>query len=137
MGRQKRSEYWMNMFSTPMVTDAGEHAEAAAPDDQRNGDGGEQIDGRIVERVGEDGVFEGDHVLAVDVFEVVVGALLAVEELHHAHAADVLLGEAVDAGDGGADAAEALADVVAEEARDDEDQRQHGEGQQRQPPVDG
>ena len=60
----------------------------------------------IEERVGEDGVFEGDHVLAVDDFKVVEGALLAVEELHHAHPGDVLLGEAVDAGDGGADAAD-------------------------------
>ncbi len=49
----------------------------------------------------------------------------------------MLLGEAVDAADGGADAAVALADVVAEEARDDEDQRQDGEGQKGQPPVDG
>ena len=55
---------------------AGEHAEAAAPDDQRNGDGREQFDRGIVERVGEDRVFERDHVQAVDVFEVVVGALL-------------------------------------------------------------
>ncbi len=115
---------------------AGEDAEAATPDDQRNGDGREQFDCRVVERVGKDGVFEGDHVQAVDVFKVVVGALLAIEELHHAHAADVFLGEAVDAGDGGADAAIALADVVAEEARDDQDQRQNGEGDQRQPPVD-
>ena len=50
---------------------------------------------------------------------------------------DVLLREAVDAGDGGAHAAVALAHVVAEDARDDENERQHGKGQQRQPPVDG
>ena len=49
----------------------------------------------------------------------------------------MLLGEAVDAGDGGADAAVALADVVAEDAGDDEDKRQNGKGQQGQPPVDG
>ena len=61
-----------------------EDAEAAAPDDQRDGDGAREFDGGVVERVGEDGVFEGDHVLAVDGFEVVVGALLAVEELHDA-----------------------------------------------------
>ena len=42
---------------------AVENAEAAAPDDQGDGDGGEQFDGGVVERIGEDGVFEGDHVL--------------------------------------------------------------------------
>ena len=115
---------------------AREHAESAPPDHQRNRQGGKQFDGGIVERIGEDGVFEGDHVQAVDGLEVVVGAALAVEELHHAHARDVFLGEAVDAGDGGADAAEALAHVVAEDAGDDQDERQHGEGDQRQPPVD-
>ena len=47
-----------------------EDADAAAPDDQGNGDGAEELDGRVVERVGEDGVLEGDHVLAVDGFEV-------------------------------------------------------------------
>ena len=114
-----------------------QHAEAAAPDHQRNGDRREKIDRRVVERVGEDRVLEGDHVLPVDGFEVLVGALFAVEELHHAHARDVFLGKAVDARDGGADAAVALADVVAEDARDDENQRQHGEGEQRQPPTDG
>ena len=63
MGRQKRCEYWMNMASTPMVTAPWEHAEAAAPDDQRDGDGGEHLHRRIVERIGEDGVFKGHHVL--------------------------------------------------------------------------
>ena len=136
IGRQKRCEYMLKLASMPMVTDAGEHAEAAAPDDQRDGDGREQFNGRVVERIGEDRVFERDHVQAIDGFEVLVGALFAVEELDHAHAADVFLGEAVDAGDGGADAAIALADAVAEDARDDENERQDGEGQQRQPPVD-
>ena len=115
---------------------AGQHAESAAPDHQRNGNHREQIDRRVVERVGKDRVFERDHVLAVDGFEVVEGALFAVEELHHRHAADVFLGKAVDARDGGAHAAIALAHRVAEEARDEPDQRQHREGQQRQPPVD-
>ena len=63
---------------------ARQHAEAAAPDHQRDGHRRQQIDRRIVERVGEDRVFERDHVLAVDVFKVVEGALLAVEQLHHA-----------------------------------------------------
>ncbi len=59
------------MASTPIVTVPCEHAKAAAPDDQRDGDGGEQFDRGVVEGVGEDGVFEGDHVLAIDGFKVV------------------------------------------------------------------
>ena len=114
-----------------------QHAETAAPDDERDGDRRKKIDRGVIERVGKDRVFEGDHVLAVDGFKVLVGALFAVEELHHAHAGDVFLRKAVDARNGGAHAAIALAHVVAEDARDDENQRQHGEGQQRQPPTDG
>ena len=38
---------------------------------------------------------------------------------------------------GSAHAAIALANMVAEDARDDENQRQNGEGQKRQPPIDG
>ena len=65
-----------------------------------------------------------------------IGALLAIEKLHYAHAADVFLREAVDAGDGRADPAIALAHAVSEQARHDEDQRQNRECKQRQPPVD-
>ena len=62
------------------------NAASADPDHQGDRDGTEYFDHRIVEGVCQDGVFEGDHVRAVDGFEVIVGALLAVEELHHAHA---------------------------------------------------
>ena len=60
----------------------------------------------------------------VDRGEVVEGAALAVEELHDGHAGDVLLREGVDAGDGGALAAVAVADVLAEDAGDVEDGRE-------------
>src|ERR1039458_9879293 len=113
------------------------HAETAAPNDERDGYRGKKVDRGVVKRVGEDRVFEGDHVLAVDVFKVLVGARLAVEELHYRHAGDVFLGEAVDARDGGTHAAVALAHVVAEDARDDENQGQNGESEQGQPPTDG
>ena len=46
---------------------AGEHAESAAPDDERDGDGRQDFDCGVVKRVGEDRVFERDHVQAVDV----------------------------------------------------------------------
>src|SRR5208283_4665589 len=101
---------------------AREHAEAAAPDDQRNRQGRKQLYGGVIKRISKNRVFERDHVLPVYIFKVFVGSLLAVEELDDRHARDVLLGEAVDAGDGGADAAVAFAHAIAEEARDDEDQ---------------
>ena len=136
MGRQKRCEYMLNMASMPMVTVPERTPKPPRQMTRAMAIDGEDFDRRVVERVGKDGVFEGDHVEAVDGFEIVVGALFAVEKLDDGHAADVFLGEAVDAGDGGADAAVAFADAVAEQARDEQDERQDGEGQQREPPVD-
>ena len=60
---------------------------------------------------------------------------LAVEELHDRHAGDVLLGEGVDLGGGGALAAVAVAHVGAEDAGDEEDGRDHGEGEQGERPA--
>src|SRR5579863_8812575 len=115
---------------------AREHAESAAPDDQGDRNRGKKFNRGVVKGVREDRVFERDHVQSIDGFEVLVGALFAIEELHHAHAADVLLGEAVDACDRCPDPTIALAHTVAEDARDDEDYGENGEGQQGQPPVD-
>ena len=114
---------------------AAEHAAAADPDDQGNGDGGEQLDRGVVEGVGEDCVFESDQVGVVYRFEVVEGALFPAEELHDAHAGDMLLGKGVDARNGGANAAVGVAHAVAEDAGDEQDDRQHGKGDQCQPPT--
>ena len=72
---------------------------------------------------------------AVDGLEVVVGALLAIEELDHAHAGDVFLRKGVDARDRGADPTVGVADTFAEDAGDEDDDRQDGEGDEREPPV--
>ena len=66
---------------------------------------------------------------------VVEGALLAVEELHHRHAGDVLLGEGVDFGGGRALAAVALAHLAAEDAGDEEDCGNDEEGEQGERPA--
>ncbi len=135
MGRKKRWAYWMKAIRTPTVTereDAGRagrcrgccsDGDAAAPDDEGDGEGGEELDDGVVEGVGEDGVGPGVLVFDVDGGEVVEGTALAVEELHDAHAGDVLLGEGVDAGGGGALAAVADADEPAEDAGGDDDER--------------
>ena len=112
-----------------------EDGDAAAPDDERDGDGAEELDDGVVEGVGEDGVGPGELVFVVDGGEVVEGALLAVEELHDAHAGDVLLREGVDLGGGGALAAVAVADVVAEELGGVEDGGDDGEREQGERPA--
>jgi hypothetical protein len=76
MGRQKRCEYWMNMASTPMVTAPWSTPKPPRQMTSAMATEESNLDRRIVERVGEDGVFEGDHVQPVDVFKVLVGALL-------------------------------------------------------------
>ena len=52
----------------------------------------------------------------VDSFELFVGTLLAIEQLHHAHSAYVLLGGRVDAGDRGPDAPVGVAHVLAKDS---------------------
>ena len=75
-------------------------AAAAEPDHKSDGDGAEDVHGGVVERVGQDGVLERVHVPAVHGGEVAEGTGFAIEELHHAHAADMFLGKAIDARDG-------------------------------------
>ena len=89
-----------------------QHGLATAPEDEGDGGGGEEFDDGIVPGVGEDGVGPGALVLGIDGGEVVEGAALAVEELDDGHAGDVLLGEGVDLGGGGALAAVAVAKLA-------------------------
>ena len=118
-----------------VIAGVAEDGVAAAPDDQRDGGGAEELDDGVVEGVGEDGVGPRLFVLGVDGGEVVEGAALAVEELHDGHAGDVLLREGVDAGGGVALAAIAVANVTAEDAGDVEDGRDDRDGEQRQRPA--
>ena len=86
----------------------------------------QKFDGGVEEREGQDGVFVGLHVIAVALGEFLARALLAVEDLHDAHAADVFLQESVDARDGGANAAVGFAHEVAENIGHQQDERQGG-----------
>ena len=115
--------------------DVSHHVPAAEPDYAGNGNGGEDLNRGVVNRVGHDRVFERFHVAAIDFREAVVGLALAIEELQHHHAADVLRQVGVDAGDGDADAAIGIANLVAENLGGDHDERQHGKSDQRQLPV--
>ena len=102
---------------------------------RRDGGGGEEFDDGIVPGVGEDGVGPGALVFGVDGGEGVEGAALAVEELDDGHARDVLLGEGVDLGGGGALAAVAVADLGAEDVGDEENCGNDGEGEQSERPA--
>jgi len=73
----------------------------------------------------------------VDGGEVAEGAGFTVEELHDAHAGDVLLREGVDLGGGNALAAVAVADVVAEELGGVEDCGDDREREQCERPAHG
>ena len=73
--------------------------------------------------------------LGIDAVKAAVGALLAVEELQHHHPGDVFLKIGIDAGNGCADTAIGVAHRFAKDHRRPEDQRQHGKGDQGEPPV--
>src|SRR5271157_1615997 len=76
------------------------HAASADPYHHGNCGRAENFDHWIIKSVGEDRILEGDQMRAVDRFEVLVSALLPVEELHQAHPCDVFLRVAVYARDG-------------------------------------
>ena len=59
----------------------------------------------------------------------------AIEELNHAHAADVFLQKCVDAGDGRAYPAIGVTNSISEDPGAQKKQRHHGKGGQRQFPV--
>src|SRR6266446_1046740 len=84
-------------------------------------------DCKIEERVREDGIAPGEHVVLIALGEIGAGFLLAVEDLHDAHAGNIFLQEGVDLGDGGADVAVGVAHVVAEDEGDDQDTGKNGE----------
>ena len=65
------------------------------------------------------------------------GVLLAPEELDDPHPAEPLLQKCVEPGQAHPDIAEGLAHPAAEDPRREPHQRDHGEGDQREPPVEG
>ena len=72
---------------------------------------------------------------SVGLLELLEGALFAIEELDHAHAAHVFLGVCVDLGDRRADQAIAPTNGNTKQPRDVHDHRQHCERQQGQRPA--
>ena len=110
-------------------------AAAAIPDDQRRRQRAHDLDGRIEDRIVEDGIDVRVPVLPIDLVEAPEVQRLAPEQLDGRHACDVFLQERVDARDPPAHDAVRIAHVSAEPLRDEDDQRQHREGDQRQLPV--
>src|SRR6185437_2094052 len=110
-------------------------AQAAEPEHEGHRQDAEKLDHRVVDGVGEDGADPGITVLAVDLAELLKGALLAVVGLHHRDAGDVLLHEDVDPGHKEANLAIALAHGGAEEVGGNGDGRQDPQSDERKLPI--
>src|SRR5437773_7726409 len=89
----------------PESKPAGKNAVSTGPINQRNGGEAEKLDRGITERVGENCIAPGEHIVAIALLEFIHGLAFAVEKLHNAHAGNVFLEKSVDAGNGRADAA--------------------------------
>jgi len=64
IGRQKRSEYMLNMVNTPMVTEPDSTPKPPRHKTSAMATTESRFEPRVIKRVGKDGVFERDHVLA-------------------------------------------------------------------------
>ena len=89
-------------------------AEATIGEHQPQPEHGKELHRRKEPAVRDDGVLEGFHMGAIDPLELLRALPLAVEELEDRHAGQVLLEISVDACDGHADTAIALAGLAAE-----------------------
>ena len=112
-----------------------EHLVAAVPENQRHCGGTQHLHRGIKQRVGVDGIEEGNLVGCVDAVELLETFFLAVEELHYAHAGDVLGEVRVDARDGHPDAPVAIPHPPPEDHGGEYDKRQNGKRNQSQLPV--
>ena len=97
------------------------HLAAAEPDHRGNGDGGQHFNDGIIDGMRHNGIFVCVHVLRVNIFKLLVGALLPIEQLQHYHPRDVLLQMSVDARNGQTDPAIRITNFFAEDHRRPED----------------
>ena len=115
--------------------DPANHILAAQPDHTRNRNRRKEIDHGVINRIRQDRVLERVHVAAVDLRKAFVCLALAVEKLQHHHAAHMFLQICVDTRDGNANPAIGIPHLVPENLCREHNERQHGEGDQRQFPV--
>ncbi len=108
----------------------------AVPEQQRDGRRGEHFDDGKEEGVEGDRAQLRVAMRAVDRIEGRPDRRLAMEELHHAHAGEILLQVAVHPGDGTANVAERLTHRAPENRDDQPHRRKDRERHQRQAPVD-
>jgi hypothetical protein len=136
MGRKKRERVLQRGDKRAERQRTRHHPSAADPDDQRRGQRADQFDRRVEHRVVEDRLDVRIAIRAVDAVEFLEITRLAPEQLHRCHAGDALLQVRVDSGDPGAHRPVRLAHVRAEPLRDQPDERQHGERDDREAPID-
>jgi hypothetical protein len=70
---------------------ASTHAKSAVGEQQRQRQHSEKLRDGIKPAIGDDRVFVGFHVVAIDLFEVAAAARLPIEQLQHGNSSDVLL----------------------------------------------
>ncbi len=112
-----------------------QHVQSAVPEDERHGDGGQQLDDRPEQRVVGDRAQVRLQVVGVDLLELAELGALAAEKLHHAHPGDPLLQERVDTGEPDANVAIGAANVLAKPVGGEPNGRQHQERDERQLPA--
>ena len=100
------------------VAAVGDDTSAADPQNQRCRQRTDQLDGRVEDRVVDDGLDVGIPVTAIDLVKGLEVALLPQVQLHRRHAGDAFLEIGVDPGDPGANRPVRLACVDAEPVRD-------------------
>src|SRR5262245_52695257 len=97
------------------------HLSTAVPDDQSNGEGVQQFDGRIEPCISQNAVEVGIEVFFIDSVESAVALALAVVELHDGHTCNVFLQERIDFRDRNAYAAVRVAGLDAKHRSGEED----------------
>ena len=106
------------------------------PHQQAHADGGQHLGHREVDAVVEHRADVGAGVLLVYLLKLAKLALLVVEYLHHAHAREVLLHEAVELGHGVAHVLKRLFHLFLEHVGGKEQRRNHRQAHEREAPVD-
>ena len=130
-----RAQLERSRKNLPAGADARQNADSAVPKRHADSQHADEFHRGIKKRKRQNGVFEGQHVRAIDFGKLCARFFLAIEELDHAHSGDVFLEERIDARNGGANAPVGIAHAAAKHQRDHQNKREHAERGQSQAPV--
>ena len=114
---------------------SNQHSSASVPDNQRYSQRAQEIRNGAERDEVEQRAHRLREVIAVEIIEAFVVALLAVKQLHNVHAADVFRDVGIDAGQAHANRAEVITHRYTEIRGDPEERGHDDECHQRQLPV--